>query len=349
MKDMPSGYALIRIPKKDGGIRILHVPNPALRAEQDKILKILKRFNLSFGPWVHGYARRRSIRTNAEALIVNKTPGQYYVPGIMLKLDVRDYFHNVTDKMVEHCLRREKCPPWIIDEVKAKCFVFFKGKMVLPQGAPTSPFLSALVMKYISIRLSGLLKQANPWCPSRMAIYADNITFVSDDPVIYSWARQTSFILKKLGFEINPSKVHIHRRPGRMIVCGVQVNDKVGPPRAVWRNLRAEMHNAWMDRKSGMVPAGFQLSHATRRLVRMNSFIFGHRGVVKKADLDQRSREALKGKTLEPLPFERWRGQIEFVKSLDPDKGKSLEAIFRKVEAICRSRVGPLSTATAAP
>lgn len=344
---MNPDYAIVRIPKSGGGVRVLHVPNPTLKAEQKKILRVLKKVIFSLGPFVHGYARKRSIKTNAQSLIISRE-GKYWAPTYLAKMDIRDYFSNVTDRMVAECLLKEKAPGWLKDAVDRTCFIDLNGRRVLPQGAPTSPLLSAIVMKYLSFRLSGLLKGAKPWCPSRMAIYADNITFSSDDPIIYSWIPKARYILKLAGFDVRPEKVSVNKKPGRQIVCGVQINHKIGPPRAMWRNLRAELHNAWTDRMAGLVPAGYRLSDETRKQIRIRGFLRRMPGVRKKKDLNQEAREFLKGKEHEPIPFDQWRGRISFVKSLDPAKGGQLERLFKKVEDVCSRRVGRSSSTTTA-
>lgn len=339
---MNPGYAIVRIPKAGGGIRVLHVPCAALKAEQKNVLKVLRKFVLSFGPFVHGYARKRSIRTNAENLVLMRD-GKYWAPTFLLKLDVRDYFSNVTAGLVDECLAKEKVPGWLRDGVRLKCFIDLNGKRVLPQGAPTSPFLSALVMKYISIRLSGLLKKTPPWCPARLSVYADNITFACDKPM-YGWIPKVRYILEKFDLELREDKIKVNRKPGRQIVCGVQINDKIGPPRTMWRNLRAELHNAWMDRMAGLVPSGYRLDQKTRRSVRFSAGTQGLEGVVKKGDLPALARSFLKDKQIEPLPLSRWKGQVEFIKSLDPTKGANLEKLLYKVEDVCSRRVGVSSS-----
>ena len=333
---MNPGYAVIRIPKAGGGIRVLHVPCASLKAEQKNVLKVLRKFVLSFGPFVHGYARKRSIKTNAENLVLMRD-GKYWAPTFLLKLDIKDFFSNVTDGLVLECLAKEQVPAWLWEGVRLKCFIDLNGKRVLPQGAPTSPFLSALVMKYVSIRLSGLLKQSPSWCPSRLSVYADNITFSSDAPM-YGWIPKVRYVLGKFGLELREDKIRVSRKPGRQIICGVQINDKIGPPRAVWRNLRAELHNAWMDRMAGLVPSGYRLDQQTRRDIRFSAGTRGLSGVVKKKDLPHLARDFLKGKKIEPLPLSRWQGQISFVKSLDPAKGEQLEKLFQKVEDVCSRR-----------
>ena len=340
---MNPGYAVIRIPKAGGGIRVLHVPCASLKAEQKNVLKVLRKFVLSFGPFVHGYARKRSIKTNAQNLVLMRD-GKYWAPTFLLKLDIRDFFSNVTAGLVDECLAKEKVPVWLREGVRLKCFIDLNDKRVLPQGAPTSPFLSALVMKYVSIRLSGLLKQSPSWCPSRLSVYADNITFSSDAPM-YGWIPKVRYVLEKFGLELRMDKIKVSKKPGRQIICGVQINSKIGPPRAMWRNLRAELHNAWMDRMAGLVPSGYRLDQRTRNSIRFSAGTRGLGGVVKKKDLPPLARDFLKGKEIEPIPFGRWQGQISFVKSLDPAKGEQLERLFKKVEEVCLKRVKTSSSA----
>jgi hypothetical protein len=323
---------VIRIPKKDGGIRIIHKPDQELHARLKKILAMLKNHRLSFGPFVHGFVRRRSIKTNAQALMVydeNKNPRPL---TYMLKLDIIDYFHHVTEGLVQRVLRKEHLPDWEIEIIMDSCIV---SKDVpnpcLPQGFPTSPFLAALLMKYLSFRLYGLCKRISPAFQTKMAIYADNITFASDSSEVRSFGNPVNYILEKFGMESKYAKFVSTK--GRMIVCGVQLNkDGVGPPRKYWRTLRAEIFNACRDRQAGLVPAGFRLSVSDRDQLRKNAQIAGVPGLVKKKLLSNDVKDALKKakKRAVPISFEEWRGKIEFIRSLDPDKGESLMNLFKE-------------------
>lgn len=323
---------VIRIPKKDGGVRIIHKPNPELRTYLKTILQMLKNHRLSFGPFVHGFVRWRSIKTNAQSLMVPDGNGGRRPLTYMLKLDVVDYFHHITEKILGKVLLKAGFADWEIETILDTCLVT-KGVdgPCLPQGFPTSPFLAALTMKYIAMRLSGLRKWIDPVFQTRLAVYADNITFTSDSSQIRAFKKPVDYILGKFGMECKYAKFVSTK--GRMIVCGVQLNqDGVGPPRKYWRNLRAEIFNACRDRQAGLVPAGFCLAPEDRACLRKNEGIVKVSGLLKKKILSEDGKKILKeARTrLIEIPFEEWRGKIEFIRSLDPYKGRVMMDLFEE-------------------
>ena len=67
---MNNRYREVRIPKNGGGFRTIHVPDTALKRQQLKILKSLKALRIGPGNHIHAYMKGRSVRTNAEALMI---------------------------------------------------------------------------------------------------------------------------------------------------------------------------------------------------------------------------------------------------------------------------------------
>ena len=324
---------VIRIDKPDGGVRVIYKPKPELRKKLDQILKIMKNQHVSFGPYVHGFIRHRSIKTNAEALTLKNPNGTRRSLSYMLKMDITNYFHSIRPIKVRYALERHKFAEWAIDLIMATCLLRLKnGSAIVPQGFPTSPFIAALVMKEISYRLAGLMRQIDPIFPTRLAIYADNITFTSDSRKIITFAHQVRFILKKC-YKMEIKYSTLNAKPARLVVCGVQINDKIGPPRNYWRTMRAQLFNATCDRKAGLVPAGFSLNPRSRQVFRANAGIYHSKGLIKKKNLDQRARANLKimKKNLTPIPFSEWKGQIEFIRSLDQDKGQKLLSMYKEM------------------
>lgn len=337
---MNDDYDVIKRPKGNGKFRIIHAPKPHLKKKQQDILKTLQGLGIYPGNHLHAYFKRRSIKTNAEALLI-RDDGILRSPDCILKLDIKDFFTSVTLGNLRQSLEYEKVPKWLLDEIEANCFILFDretlyGKRlvpVLPQGAPTSPFLSSLMMKRVTSMIRGLIRKWNRkhYCPAVFSAYCDNITVASDDPKIWNLIHPIDFILNENGLTLNWDKVKFHQKPASFVVCGVQMNEKIGPKRSYWRSLRADLHNALCDLRSGLAPAGFYLEKGARTVVRRMSGLVGKPGLVNEDDLDPRVRTWLRNsgnRKIIPVPFESWKGKISFIRSLDPSKADTLQEKF---------------------
>jgi len=349
-------YQIIKIPKQDGGFREIRVPDAKLKKKQLEILGWLKRLKIHPGYHIHAYMRGRSVRTNAEALLLREGDGTLRSPDCILKIDITDFFHSITQRHVTESLEYERAPLWLIDEINDNCFAKINGQMVLPQGAPTSPLLSSVAMKRIISMIRAYIIRWNRdhHCPVTFSAYCDNLTFGCDSREVWKIIYPVSYILESEGFEINESKTKFHHKPARLVICGVQINDKIGPKRSYWRSMRADLHNAITDLRAAIVPAGFYLDNEFRKRIRKAQGIEKKNGLTTILDLNQEARkvldEARKQKAIIPIPMDRWKGKISFITSLDPDKGATLKAKFSELEnLICSRKAATSSSAQTTP
>jgi hypothetical protein len=287
------------------------------------------------GPHIHAYVRRRNIVTNAQKLQAWDPLTQTYItPRYLLKLDIKDFFNSLEDIYVIEACERANIPQRIIDRVDKHCFVKFRGRRVLPQGSPTSPFLSNLVMRGVAARINGLLKVLNDGSmyPIRFSIYCDNLSFTSDSKKLSGVIRPVEKILSDYELEINRKKLEFHAPPARKVVCGVQLNpDSLAPPKGYWRRLRAEIANAIIDYRAGYVPKGYRLVDDIRQEIRRN-FVLKTPGAIQ-GILPHLTQPYLSDpNNMEPAPEEEWRGKIAFVSSIDQRRGKQLTALLTKWE-----------------
>lgn len=114
----------------------------------------------------------------------------------------------------------------------------------LPQGAPTSPFLSNITMKLADIRLSAMAKAFGGFYTR----YADDFTVSFQVPTkgknIDGMYRCTINVLKDYGVLLNPSKKRVMGTSKPQDVVGYRIN--AGRPtvsRQLRRRLRAALHN----------------------------------------------------------------------------------------------------------
>jgi len=219
-------YIVHRIPKKSGGLRVLHEPKPELKALQKRVLRWLQARGLNGGRRSHAFERGRSIATHAR-LHVGKR--------VVIRLDLENFFGSVSSKMLLEALVRERVSREQAEEIVGICTL----DDYLPQGAPTSPLLANVAARRMDLRLAALAK-------SRGAVYsryADDLTFSSDDVALNKLIPAIDHVVSECGFALNRKKTLVMRRGRRQLVTGLIVNEQLNAPRQTRRKLRAQLHN----------------------------------------------------------------------------------------------------------
>ena len=151
-------------------------------------------------------------------------------------MDITDFFGNITYlQIISTAFPSTIYPKHIGAILTSLCC----KDDVLPQGAPTSPALSNIIMK----RFDDILGE---WCNKRNVTYTrycDDLTFSSDKPLqhVYQKARD---MIEKWGFQVNEKKTHFITNANRQTVTGLTVNQKVSVPADYKRQLRQELYYA---------------------------------------------------------------------------------------------------------
>ena len=112
------------------------------------------------------------------------------------------------------------------------------------QGFPTSPALANVACK-------GMDKMLEEQCAENNIVYtryADDLSFSTKDHDKI-WLKDktlgmTSSIVKSFGFTVNKKKTKYTGKGGRMMVCGVVINDKLSLPKWKVKQFRAKVHHA---------------------------------------------------------------------------------------------------------
>lgn len=217
-------YHNVSIPKQNGELRQLQVPNDFLKAIQKSIAKNLLAYE-PISPYATAYRYGGSTIVNARPHI-NKS--------VVLKLDIRHFFDNITYPMVkEKVFAAEKYS----EENRILLSILCVYQHSVPQGAPTSPFISNIIMRDFD-------NTVGEWCEKHNVTYTrycDDMTFSGD----FESKDIIDFIeieLLKYGFFLNKKKTTLLHNGQRKVVTGIVVNEKATVPISYRKKLRQEMY-----------------------------------------------------------------------------------------------------------
>ncbi|KMK75265.1 reverse transcriptase family protein [Alkalihalobacillus pseudalcaliphilus] len=216
-------YNELLIPKRTGGQRVINAPSENLKYIQRWILdNILS--NVSISVHANGFINERSIVTNAIQHIGKKC---------VINLDIKDFFPSITYIQVYNLFNRLGYSRHLSMVFTGLCTLDNK----LPQGAPTSPYLSNIICKNLDDRLSLLASHIN----ASYSRYADDITF-SGDRGITSYIKLIKKVVQEERFLINEKKVRVQFQYHRQMVTGLIVNEKLSIPKKTRNYLRQEIY-----------------------------------------------------------------------------------------------------------
>ena len=192
-----------------------------LHTMQKNILRIILSEE-KVSKYAKAYCPGRRIRDNAFAHVGAET---------ILELDIKDFFENITYVMVYQCVfSGEYYPPAVRTLLTQLCCY----RDYLPQGAPTSPMISNLVMFSFD-------QYMGKWCEEREICYTrycDDMTFSGKFDVREVKQKVRSY-LQVLGFELNLKKT---KQYNRQSVTGIVVNEKAQVSKTYRRDVRQAVY-----------------------------------------------------------------------------------------------------------
>ena len=219
-----SNYKKFKISKRSGGYRTIYEPNYTLKFLQKQILdKILSKMEIS--KYAKAYKKNISLIDNAKPHINKK---------IILKLDIESFFDNITFlNIYKKCFSSNLYPKQIGTLLTS--LVTYND--YLPQGAPTSAYISNLVMRDFD-------EIVGNWCSNKnidYTRYSDDMTFSGDFIVgeVISFVRKN---LYKLGLKLNNKKIHVVTQTSSQNVTGIVVNKKLQVPSKYRKRIRQEIY-----------------------------------------------------------------------------------------------------------
>jgi len=185
-------------------IRKIAIPSNNLKDIQKKICNLLLN-KCSTHTCAHAYIKKRSIHTNIKSHLNQNS---------FFKIDLKDFFFSITQEMLIKYLEKNSFEK---DDSKAiaHCCTY-KGS--LPQGAPSSPYISNLILYSLDKKLYTIAKK-NMLSYTR---YADDMAFSGDD-ISLEIEQEIRGIIKQEGFIINKKKTYISRKAAKRILTGISI------------------------------------------------------------------------------------------------------------------------------
>lgn len=217
-------YHKVSIPKGNGEFRELSVPDDFLKSVQRKIADtLLSQEEIS--AYATAYRPGGSTLRNAKPHVSKP---------MVMKLDIRKFFdHCIYPVVKERAFPAEKYS----EPNRILLTLLCVYKEALPQGAPTSPAISNIILRDFD-------NAVGQWCDQRNIAYTrycDDMTFSGE----FVPAEVRTFVkseLKKLGFFLNDKKTVVLKSGQRQSVTGIVVNEKPQTPASYRRKLRQELY-----------------------------------------------------------------------------------------------------------
>lgn len=217
-------YREYRIPKKSGGVRTINEPLPTLKAVQkfiaDEILRDVEPHKSA-----KAYRKNHTLRGNAT---IHRRRAH------MLKIDIKDFFPSISVHSIYALFYDLGYTQQVARLLTGLC-TLNKG---LPQGAPSSPILSNLVMRAFD-------KVVFDHCVEQKIFYtryADDLVFSSEEDNLKPLIPFIRGQLKKMGLEFNAKKTSVSGTGSRKYVTGIVVNERLNILKQDRKNLRKEMY-----------------------------------------------------------------------------------------------------------
>ncbi|SMC52382.1 reverse transcriptase family protein [Moheibacter sediminis] len=230
-------YRKFKIQKKNGNFREISEPLPSLKEIQYFILEEIL-YKQKVSRYCKSYTPKRKFR---EYLKYHTNEKQ------ILTLDIEDFFPSIKFNNIFNYFLALGYAKDVSYYLSNLCTYVTKGKKgqrvnisnrYLPQGAPTSPYLSNLILSEFDDSVAKFCIQNQ----LKYTRYADDMTFsggnINKEDLI-------TFIiveLNKIGLRLNIEKTNFMKQNVPQIISGVIVNKKVQLPKAERNKIRNSMY-----------------------------------------------------------------------------------------------------------
>ena len=217
-------YKVYKIKKHNGSYRTIYSPNPLLKSIQRKILKNILN-NKKVSKYAKAYKKGISIKENALP---------HLNQPLILKLDITDFFENIEYyDIYRSCFGIEYFPPSVGHLLTTLCT--YESR--LPQGAPTSAYISNIILRDFD-------EEIGNWCEKNninYTRYSDDMTFSGD----FNPHEIISLVRKKLYYlnlKLNNKKIKVINNSQQQRITGIVVNKKIQVSSSYRQELRQEIY-----------------------------------------------------------------------------------------------------------
>ena len=217
-------YTDFKIKKKNGKTRKISKPNKILKSIQKNILNNVL-VDRKISKYATAYIKSKSLIDNA-ICHTNK--------NVILKLDIKDFFDNITFTKVYNSCFNENLYPEKLGILLTNLCIYNER---LPQGAPTSSYISNVILRDFD-------EYIGKWCCENNITYtrySDDLTFSGDfnvKEVIYLVKEK----LHKIGFKLNYEKIRVISKNKKQKVTGIIVNEKINIDKEYKRKIRLKIY-----------------------------------------------------------------------------------------------------------
>ena len=225
-------YVCFEVYKKNGSARVICAPIKELKRIQRRIYEYLKTLYCA-KDCSYGFEIGKNNILNAE---------KHKKHRYLLNIDLKDMFSQITVNRIKGMLVNG---PYNLDEDVAKAISMITCcKGILPQGAPTSPILSNMILKMLDTKLIQYSMRYKLYYTR----YADDLTFSSNQdiakivfanyPKSLDLSDELQEIFNNSRFIVNSKKTKYYAYYRRQEVTGIIVNKKLNIAKEKRKELR---------------------------------------------------------------------------------------------------------------
>lgn len=216
-------YRSFSIKKKNKKPRYLKEPLPSLKEIQLWILQEIL-YSVPVSRFAKAYVQKRSLVDNVKFHKGKDT---------VLSLDIKDFFTSIKRVSIEEIFRGLGYSSNISNLLSKLCCC----NDVLPQGAPTSPYLSNLYLRQFDTTVADYVVSKN----LRYTRYADDITISGnfDADILIKFVKKE---LAKLSLKLNQTKIKVMGQNVRQEITGIVVNETVQASKLYRNKIRQEIY-----------------------------------------------------------------------------------------------------------
>jgi RNA-directed DNA polymerase len=224
-----------------GRPRVISAPVTPLKIIQRKLAQVLYAVYGSRSV-VHGFARGRSIKSNA---------ARHFGAEWVLNFDLKDFFPTIHFGRVLGLFAGR--PYNLSRDVSVLLARICCHNGALPIGAPTSPITANMICAKMDSELKALA-----WsCGCVYTRYADDVSISTKSIVLdkriadknltkreWEISAELLEIIRRNSFEVNPAKTRVRGSQSSQEITGVRINSRLNVSRMLLRQVRSMLH-AW--------------------------------------------------------------------------------------------------------